>query len=184
MKKSAKLAVFCSIIGAGIIVFSLVTNQVQGDSDSVTPGSVNDPVVTKSYIDKQVAALVKAELANQNGGMDDKKLQEMFDAFRAEMEQSGGSSKVEVVTVPVGKRLVAKDGTEFIVRAGKAMAYSADANGISDLTDGVDITNGKPVPNNHFILFPRGGRGVTAQVGQKAALTVLVRGAYEIQVQQ
>ncbi|MBP3966916.1 hypothetical protein [Paenibacillus lignilyticus] len=180
--KSLKLVLSILVIGFAVWFGTKWTSEAETTD---TPGSANDPVVTKSYIDKQVAELVKAELAKQGGGVDDKKLQEMFDAFREEMAQSGGSSsKVEVVTVPVGKRLVAKDGAEFIVRAGKAMAYSSDANGISDLTDGVDIKNGKPVPNNHFILFPRGGRGVTAQVGQKAALTVLVRGDYEMQVQQ
>ncbi|RAP73953.1 hypothetical protein [Paenibacillus montanisoli] len=181
MKKQAfRLTVAVICIGAAVWVGTRWSSEAE---DSVVPGSVNDPVVTKSYIDKKLA-----ELGNQSGsggqGVDEKKLQEMLDAFRSELEQSGGGSQqVVVVTVPVGKRLIAKDGAEFIVRAGKAMAYSADSNGISDLTDGKDIKNGKAVPNDHLILFPRGGRGVTAQVGQKSGLTVLVRGEYEIQVQ-
>lgn len=173
-----------SVVGIGLIAVSVVTTQVRGDGNTVVPGSVNDPVVTKSYIDKKVSDLVKAELAKQGGGQDNTQLQQTLDEFRAELEADKGGQKVEVVVVPVGKRLLAKDGAEFVVRAGKAMAYSSDSNGISDLTDGTDITNGKPVPNNHLILFPRGGRGVTAQAGQTSALTVLVRGEYVMQAQQ
>lgn len=180
-----RIAIFAAVIviGLGIFVELSKDRNINAEGD-VIPGSVNDPVVTKSYIDKKVSDLVKAELAKQGGGQDTTDLQKTLDEFRAELEQNNGGQKVEVVVVPVGKRLVAKDGAEFVVRAGKAMAYSADSNGISDLTDGTDITNGKAVPNNHLILFPRGGRGVTAQVGQTSALTVLVRGEYELQAQQ
>ncbi|NBD26731.1 hypothetical protein [Paenibacillus glycinis] len=172
MKFNAKkLALSITVVGAALWIGLKIPTLAEGDSAVVTPGSVNDPVVTKSYIDTQVADLVKAELAKQGGGQTDS-------------SQGTGAQKVEVVTVPVGKRLIAKDGTEFIVRAGKAVAYSADSNGISDLTDGTDITNSKPVPNNHLILFPRGGRGVTPAPGQKTGLTVMVRGSYELQVQQ
>ncbi|WP_308636662.1 hypothetical protein [Paenibacillus silvisoli] len=184
--KSKGLKLATSILAIGIVVW-VGTKWSSEAETTVIPGSANDPVVTKSYIDKQVADLVKAELAKQTGqsGSGVKEIQDMLDAFRAEMEQSGGGSQqVEVVTVPVGKRLIAKDGAEFIVRAGKAMAYSGDSNGISDLTDGKDIKSGYDVPNNHLILFPRGGRGVTAQTGQKTGLTVLVRGQYEFQAQQ
>ncbi|QHW32579.1 hypothetical protein GZH47_18340 [Paenibacillus rhizovicinus] len=160
-----KLTLSVAVVGAALWVGLKIPTMAEGDSTSVTPGSINDPVVTKSYIDQQVADLVKAEVGKQSGG------------------QADQGQQVEVVTVPVGKFLIADDGAEFIVRAGKAVVYSADSNGISDLTDGVDITNGKPVPNNHFILFPRGGRGVTPAPGQKTGLTVMVRGKYELLVQ-
>ena len=148
------------LVGAALGVGTYWNIQADGDdAQPAVPGSVNDPVVTKSYIDKQVADLVQAELAKQ--GVDQVKIQAMLDGFRKDLEEGRNGQTVEVVTVPITKRLVAKDGAEFVVRAGKAVAYSSDANGISDLTAGVDITNGKAVPNNHLILFPRGGRGVT-----------------------
>lgn len=160
-----KLTLSVVVVGVALWVGLKLPTMAEGDNPSVTPGSINDPVVTKSYIDQQVAGLVKAEIAKQAGGQSDQ-----------------GGQKVEVVTVPVGKFLIAADGAEFIVRAGKAVVYSADSNGISDLTDGVDITNGKPVPSNHLILFPRGGRGVTPAPGQTTGLTVMVRGKYELLV--
>lgn len=167
--KGFKLILSIAVLGAAMWVGTKFTTQAEGDSASVTPGSINDPIVTKSYIDGQVAGLVKAEIDKQTGG-----------------GGGGGGSQaqqVEVVTVPVGKILIAKDGAEFIVRAGNAVVYSADSNGISDLTDGTDITNGKAVPKNHLILFPRGGRGVTLAPGQTAGLTVMVRGEYALQAQ-
>jgi hypothetical protein len=68
----------------------------------------------------------------------------------------------------------------MIVRSGKAIAYSSDANGLSDLTDGTDIKPGKPVGNNHLILNPRGERGVEADPKQAKGLIVLVRGEYKL----
>ncbi|BBH23892.1 hypothetical protein Back11_52370 [Paenibacillus baekrokdamisoli] len=181
MNGKIKTAVVVATLGAAILLGTVLSNRVEGEGDTITPGSVNDPVVTKSYIDKQVADIVKSELSKQ--GVDQQKLQATLDGFRKELDKGQSGQSVEVVSVPLTKRLVAKDGAEFVVRAGKAVAYSSDANGISDLTDGADITNGKSVPNNHLILFPRGGRGVQAAEGQKSGLTVLVRGAYELQQQ-
>jgi hypothetical protein len=136
--------------------------SVEADSSS-TPGTVDDPIVTKSYVDKIVAKLVNEEVAKLGTG-------------------SGGSSaKIEVVTVPWGTKVIVADGGELIVRSGKAVAYSTDKNGLSDMTDGLDIAPGKAVAANHLILFPRGGRGVEADPKQTKGLIVLVRGAYVLQ---
>jgi hypothetical protein len=125
-----------------------------------TPGSTDDPIVTKSYVDQKLAEI--------QGGS-------------GTGTGTAAAGKLEVVTVPVDKRIIVQDGGELIVRSGKAIAYSADANGLSDMTDGLDIQPGKPVAANHLILFPRGGRGVQADPKQKNGLIVLVRGGYQLQ---
>ena len=130
-------------------------------ANTAVPGSVDDPIVTKSYVDERVAELVRQELANIGGG--------------------GGGAALEVVTLPVGKRLMVSGGGEVIVRTGKAVAYSQDANGLSDLTEGKDIAPGQPVPTNHLILFPKDGRGIEVDPNQKNGLIVLIRGSYQIQ---
>lgn len=135
--------------------------SVEADSSS-SPGNVDDPIVTKSYVDQSVAKLVKEELEKLGSG------------------GSSSSAKLEVVTVPWGSKVIVEDGGELIVRSGKAIAYSTDANGLSDMTDGLDIAPGKPVAANHLILFPRGGRGVEADPKQAKGLIVLVRGAYQL----
>lgn len=153
----AILAIVICIIG--------VYSTASADSGGV-PGLADDPIVTQSYVDAKVAALVKAELdklgpIGTGGG--------------------GGSAELAVVTVPFGKKIIVGAGGELIVRNGKAIAYSPDANGLSDMTIGVDIAPGKPIETNHLILFPRADRGVQADPNQKNGLIVLVRGSYAIQ---
>ncbi|KIL36740.1 hypothetical protein SD71_06640 [Cohnella kolymensis] len=138
-----------------------VNNVVEADTNS-PPGSTDDPIVTKSYVDRKIAEATGVGPVGGGAG-------------------AGESSKLQVVTVPLGKKIVVQDGGELIVRSGKAVAYSTDANGLSDMTDGLDIAPGKPVGTNHLILFPRGGRGVQADPKQKFGLIVLVRGNYQIQ---
>lgn len=79
-----------------------------------------------------------------------------------------------------GQTLIASAGAEFIVRAGKAVIYSQDANGVADLTDGKDLANGVAAPTNHLLSFPRDGRGITVQSGQTLGLVVMVRGGYTL----
>lgn len=168
MKKRTKVAAILATLSAAVVIGGVGWYQsAYADSQqSTTPGYADDPLVTKSYVDQKVAELVKQELAKGAGGAP---------------TGSGAVAKLEVVTVPFGKKIIVEDGGELIVRTGKAVAYSTDANGLSDMTDGLDIAPGKPVGNNHLILFPRGGRGVEADPKQKNGLTVLVRGSYKIQ---
>ncbi|RED57627.1 hypothetical protein [Cohnella lupini] len=128
---------------------------------SSNPGSVDDPLVTKGYVDSTVSKLVQEELEKLG-------------------PSSSGSTKLETVTVPLGTKLIVEDGGEIIIRTGKAIAYSSDANGLSDMTDGLDIKPGKAIGNNHLILNPRGERGVEADPKQTKGLIVLVRGAYKL----
>ncbi len=147
-----------AILAVGIMFGAFVSNSLSVGTSSVTPGTVNDPVVTKGYVDEQIAKL---------GG--------------------GGSTgavtatKLEVVSVPAGTILMADAGTEVVVRSGKAAAYSSDSNGISDVTAGVDIKSGASVPANHLIWFPREGRGIQVQAGATGSLIVLVKGPYSLQ---
>lgn len=150
------------LVGAGVWVGVNFASPLEAESNALTPGSVEDPVVTKSYVDEQLAKL--------GGGT-----------------PGGGTTTpvadtaLEVVTVPAGKTLMAGQGTEVIVRVGKAIAYSSDASGIADLTGGTDLTKGKAVPTNHLLLFPREGRGILPDPNQKNGLTVLVKGKYSLQ---
>ncbi|MBD2868395.1 hypothetical protein IDH41_07395 [Paenibacillus sp. IB182493] len=147
------------VLGAGVWVGANFVSPLEAESNALTPGSVEDPVVTKSYVDEQLAKLGAGD--GTTGTV--------------------GEASLEVVAVPAGKTLMAGQGTEVIVRVGKAIAYSSDANGISDLTAGSDLTKGKAVPTNHLLLFPREGRGILPDPAQKNGLTVLVRGSYTIQ---
>lgn len=149
------------LVGAGVWVGLNFASPLEAESNTLTPGSVEDPVVTKSYVDEQ---LVKLSGGSAGGGTG-----------------TDADAALEVVTVPAGKTLMAGQGTEVIVRVGKAIAYSSDASGIADLTGGTDLTAGKAVPANHLLLFPRVGRGILPDPAQKNGLTLLVKGSYTIQ---
>lgn len=159
MKQKVLRGVVAAIlIGAGVWFGVNFASPLEAESNALTPGSAEDPVVTKSYVDEQ--------LAKAGGGS---------------TETPGANTALEVVTVPAGKTLMAGQGTEVIVRVGKAIAYSSDASGIADLTGGTDLTKGKAVPTNHLLLFPREGRGILPDPIQKNGLTVLVKGSYTLQ---
>lgn len=163
--KVVKVASAAVLVAAGVGVGMIMAKPLEANS-AVTPGTIEDPVVTKSYVDEQIAKLNggSGNTGNNNGGSG----------------ETGVSVKLEVVEVPVGKTLMASAGAEVVVRVGKAVAYSSDTNGISDLTGGVDIKSGKDVPTNHLIWFPRDGRGIKGHPDEKNALTVLVKGNYTI----
>ena len=90
------------------------------------PGTSDDPLVSKSYVDAQIAS-VKA--------------------------QSSGT--YSVVHIDAGQSVIGKEGTEIIVRAGVVTAIDNGANGVSDLTTGKDLMSGTEIGLNHLVLVPR-----------------------------
>ncbi|MDQ6420914.1 hypothetical protein RB620_15915 [Paenibacillus sp. LHD-117] len=177
-QKVWKLAGAAVVIAAGVWVGMVVGNPLEANSNAVTPGTIEDPIVTKSYVDEQIAKLL-------NGGTGDNGSGGNNGGTGSEGGQNGSGSgsavKLEVVELPMGKTLMAKAGTEVVVRVGMAIAYSSDTNGISDLTGGVDIKSGKDVPTNHLIWFPRDGRGIKGHPDEIIPLTLIVKGPYVIQ---
>lgn len=163
-QKIFKITGAAVLVTVGIWAGMVLAKPLEANS-AVTPGTIEDPVVTKSYVDEQIAKLNGGGNPGNNNG---------------NSGETGVSVKLEVVEVPVGKTLMASAGAEVVVRVGKAVAYSSDTNGISDLTGGVDIKSGKDVPTNHLIWFPRDGRGIKGHPDETNVLTVLVKGNYTI----
>ncbi|MHA7967139.1 hypothetical protein ACX93W_23760 [Paenibacillus sp. CAU 1782] len=167
--KAIKIASAAVLVTAGVTVGMVMAKPFEANS-AATPGTVNDPVVTKSYVDEQIAKLAANGSGSGNSG-------------NTGSGNTGGSSesvKLEVVEIPVGKTLMAGAGAEVVVRVGKAVAFSTTTDGLSDLTDGIDIKSGKDVPKNHLIWFPRDGRGIQGHPDETAPLTVLVKGSYTL----
>ncbi|MGI6728407.1 MAG: hypothetical protein ACOX4P_07660 [Anaerovoracaceae bacterium] len=133
-----------------LLVFIIATVAV--GAETYEPGSKEDPVVTKSYVDSQIAAL-----KSDDGTISP-------EAFKA-------------VEVKKGKRLIGSGGTELILRSGEALAIDNGADGLSDLTGAKDLKEGMPVIKNHHIIVPRDdGRGISASTD----LWVMVKGDYSI----
>ncbi|WP_244863454.1 hypothetical protein [Paenibacillus cisolokensis] len=166
-QQTIRLAAAIVILGTGLWIGTKWPSSADVGGGAAVPGSVDDPVVTKSYVDQRLAALGGQSGGGTGGG--------------GTTEPSNGQGAAfQVVVVKKGKTLIAHEGAQAVVRSGKAVAYSPDKNGIADVTDGVDLTNGKAVPENHLILFPRGGRGVTTAPGFNGNLTVIISGGYDL----
>jgi hypothetical protein len=155
LNKLGKIALAVALFGSGIGIGTVVVSQANGSVTINTPGSANDPVVTKSYVDEAIRKL--AENGIGGGG-------------------SGTVTELKIVSLKDGERLVVTSGTEVILRSGKAEIFSDSVEGASDLTDGEDLRPGKTAPRNHLLLFPRDNRGIKAQ----GSAIALVRGSYSI----
>lgn len=184
VKAAWKVTAAIILIGSGVWVGSFLNQEAEGAGLTYQPGSADDPVVTKSYVDQQIQQALKGNgssssstsaqtPANSSSGNNS--------GLGANASSNTSSTDVQIVDVKPGKKLIAEAGAEFIVRAGKAVVYSEDQNGVADLTDGKDITNGGQVLNNHLLSFPRAGRGIQVKDGETHPLTVMVRGGYSIQ---
>lgn len=171
-----KLAGAAVVVATGVWVGMVAGNPLAANSSSVLPGTIEDPVVTKSYVDEQIAKLAGGGTIGNSSGSSNS------GSNGGQSGSEGGQAvKLEVVELPIGKTLMAAAGTEVVVRVGKAVAYSSDTNGISDLTGGADIKSGKDVPTNHLIWFPRDGRGIKGHPDEIVPLTLIVKGPYKIQ---
>lgn len=178
MHLGKKVTITACLLVAAIWAGTILTTA-EGASVGSQPGTADDPVVTKSYVDQAIQQALKGgAVATQAPAV-------TATPVPTAPSNSGGNSStdegIKIVDVKPGQTLVASAGAEFIVRAGKAIIFSADANGVADLTDGKDLTNGQPAPSNHLLSFPRDGRGIAVQSGQTLGLVVMVRGGYTLQ---
>lgn len=149
MKKIMKGTFAAALIGAAVI-----TTQVWAAGNGAgVPGSADDPVVTKSYVDQQIAAV---------GG--------------------GGGTSLKVVELKPGKTLYGFEGTEFIVRTGSVVSVAGrNGDGLTDLTAGADLRAGAWVAANHLLLIARSdNRGLRLAPNYDGIAYVMVRGKYDL----
>ncbi|BDG61708.1 hypothetical protein [Caldinitratiruptor microaerophilus] len=135
------------------------------------PGSADDPVVTRSFVEEYVTRALQGLGSGGAGGSG---------AAPVGPGVPAAAPTLEVVQLAPGQRLVAEGGTEIILRTGrvKVATEPTSLGGLSDLTAGRDVANGQDVAANHLLLVPRSdGRGVVATT----AAILLVRGAFAVQ---
>lgn len=141
-----------SIIAIGAAVLLLGSTVVFSE-----PGTENDPLVTLSYVNRSIDQ-IKTYIDGKIGS-------------------SGGTYELEVVNVEKGQFLLAKAGTEIILRGGFATAVVSDLGGLTDITAGVDLGKDISIPTNHLLIIPRDdGRGVYCTTDA----VFMVRGEYEV----
>ena len=97
------------------------------------PGSAEDPLISKSYVDTNIIPYV-----NQ-------------------------VSSFSVVNLKANQMLIGTAGCEVILRMGSATVIATEKGGLCDITIGGDWPDGSPVPSNHNLIVPvSDGRGVKA----------------------
>jgi hypothetical protein len=154
------------VMGTIFITFSIYSTSADGVTTQ--PGSVDDPMVTKSYVDEQVKLQVAAQIENINKNIP------------ASGGSSGSGAALTVVKLAAGQILMAGTGSEFIVRTGFVTAVSTDGNGIPDVTSGKDIAAKAPIALNHLLIFPTDKRGVMPNPKKSDPIFVMVRGGYKL----
>lgn len=163
----------------GIILSMLIVGTsvyaAKGD-----PGSSNDPLVTKSYVDSKIAevAVGSTSTAKLESKIDAQA--QMIEILTQEMNalKQQKNSSYEVVSVPAGKSIIGAQGTEIIVRSGTGQVLASAGGGLQDMTEGTDLLADSQVPRYHLVIVPReDGRGIYAEKD----LIVMVRGGYNIQ---
>ena len=132
------------------------------------PGTEGNPLVTKSYLDVVVNSVkdTVAKLEARIGALE-----------KVDGGQSIAPATWEVIEVKGGKSVLGGEGTEIVLRSGKAVAVDNGANGVSDLTAGADLMGGTAITSNHLLLVPRDdGRGIKCE----NTCWVMVLGEYTI----
>ena len=164
-------------ITAGIAVAVILTTTVCAVpyigtrlfASNATPGTEADPLVSRSYVDEQINQ-VKTMMANisSDGGSNN---------TNNSQDQITAAQTFTPILLKTGQIMIGGEGTEIIPRSGTTTAYSEVPDGVSDVTDGADIANGKVLQLNHLLIVARSdGRGVKAARDS----WVLVKGSYTI----
>ncbi|HZG87375.1 hypothetical protein [Paenibacillus sp.] len=173
-KTAAAVAAICCGVGIG----SMITALANGIPAAGQPGSSEDPVVTKSYVDEQIQRALNGEAVGGTGATV-QRLQERIAALEAQLaEAQDAGVPYTVIRLKPGHMLLGEMGTEFIVRTGQAYVHSNPENGVPDLTDGVDLKLDTLIPKNHLLQVPREGRGVKVKADYPNDVYVTVKGAY------
>lgn len=185
-KKGYRIMVCCLLLMVTGLLYSST------NASSVDPGTIDDPLVTKSYVDDRLDEILNktgqhsssssSKNNNEKTEIDYdkiyKELNKYVDSKLEEVNKVNVYSKYVVVELELGQDLICSDSTEVILRSGNAKIIGNDTgDGISDITIGIDLSQGVLVPKNHLLIIPRDdGRGLKAE----SKCFIMVKGEYHI----
>ncbi len=137
----------CALISCSMLTFA---------SSAAGPGTDDDPLISKSYIDSVVYPYIDSKLASA---------------------APASAPSLEIVSLKAGNALYCQAGTEIILRSGSATIMSTPKGGLCDVTAGLDLPNGAGIAANHLLIVPvADGRGAVAA----SDCIFMVTGEYEI----
>lgn len=195
-KKSLLLTVLAVFLTLSVLVFSVFAEEsaYQGSDLPVSEsyvlraiGALEERVYQK--IDTMIDALnARIDAIGQAGTAttpppapaETEAVQVETEAVPADTEAPANSAMpitdYDVVYLTKGQTIVGS--SEFILRSGSAISTCPGINGITDITDGVDLTDGMEIPWNHLLLVPRDdGRGITVT---SVEAYIMARGQYTV----
>jgi len=179
-----KLGAAAAVVGAIIVIGSIFLSIERILPESGRPGSADDPIVTKSYVDEQIRRALSGETVGESGsGMSAlnariAELEARINELEKQLEKAKAEVPYTVIRLKAGHMLLGEMGTEIVVRTGRAYVHSNPENGIPDLTDGVDLKADTLVPNNHLLMVPREGRGIKVMPDYPNDVYVTVKGEF------
>jgi len=166
-------------LSAFFLLGGFLLGQVAGAGTSAVPGSEEDPLVTRSWVESRLG-----EVSRPSNGepvdVDLSAVEDRLDRLEAELAEVEAKEPpdFEVVKVEEGKTVYTGQGTEVVVRAGSARIVEGEAGGFSDLTAGESLLSGAGVELNHLLLSARqDGRGLAT----RSEALMLIRGDYTIE---
>lgn len=170
MKKWMKRTLLITVIFAVSLVTTAYANQMVA-----APGSSDDPLVSKSYVDQAMQQLRQEQAVFIN-----QQIQSQLGNITPQPGTSG-STAVQVMELKAGQAIYGKEGTQFIVRTGKVKVIAgAKGDGIPDLTSGSDLKGNQQVELNHLLLVPRTDkRGLKVADDSPSSAFIIVIGDYE-----
>ncbi len=183
------------IISSVICISLLVTNIVFA-TGVTSPGSSNDPVVSKSYVDELVGDILGKVLGLEKAYSELKARVDLIEetvtngvAVNNENNNSDTNNNNEQtgtvqnytfkpIELSVNQLLIGGEGTELILRSGAAVGYTEVANGLTNITNGTEIMNNDQIPLNNVLIVPRNdNRGISVTANQT---WIMIRGDYTI----
>jgi len=196
--KISKKTFFILIFG---LIFSLSIAHI-ASGKTIEPGTEEDPLVSKSYVDYVIQKLEEninsrfnnlksligdAEASKEKDEVIEKmaekiiELSRTVDSLTLQLKEQEKYLKFEVVEVEAGQKIIFGESSEVILRSGKALAIAGKkGDGLADVTTDSNKNNlvtDDIVPPNHLLLISRDdGRGFKAIT----KLYVLVKGSYTI----
>ncbi len=173
------------------LLVAVVFAQAAGE-----PGSSSDPLVTKSYVDQQIAQLSAKINSSSKGGssgsISSAEIEQLktdvgdltkfiIDALSDIQDLDKRVTVIEngftVISMKKGQTLELGGGSEVILRSGSATAISGESGTLVDVSVGKDLLNGTAVSVQHLVISPKGdGRGL--KITSDAWL--IVRGGYTV----
>lgn len=174
MKFSKKMR--ATVLSLAMVVTLLVSAAAVSAYDGIS-----DPIISLSYLQQYTAENVDPKIQALQNQIAELKL--LVDTMSSSGSQTPPAvpASFAVVQLQRGQTVIAGESCEIILRSGTAIVVldAASLGGISDLTQGVDLSNGMDVTPNHYLLVPRNdGRGI--HITSDVAF-VMIKGAYSIE---